>query len=221
MTPFNHCKYHFTRGIPIPSRASEKTKAHRVRPFKSTWRLAAGRDTREQLCGFSQRTVSVWSGLMGTRWKDRNLLPQKSWWIWRAGVSAALVSLLWFISKNVCRAMMVMTKWFLVMNPIKGSIFCLSDVSMSKLFGGTVCLNPLSRWPPTGITTVCGRTDIYSLCKSLSSWDVYHTPYCAASFIKQNCNPGAAANTVVHGLLVIAGLLTRSPREANRKSLMQ
>lgn len=35
--------------------------------------------------------------------------------------------------KNVCRAMMAITKWSLVRHRIKDSIFCLYDVSMSKV----------------------------------------------------------------------------------------
>lgn len=66
-----------------------------------------------------------------------------------------------------------MTKWSLMMEQIKDSIFCLSDISMSKLFAGKVCFNVLAGWPPTGIT-MCPHWCLLqgtSFCK-------IHTPSC-------------------------------------------
>lgn len=99
-----------------------------------------------------------------------------------------------------------MTKWSLMMDQIKDSIFCLSDISMSKLFGGKVCFNPLAGWLPTGI--ICANTEIYSFCKShyrLPWICSMHFPVLAL-FHKMNSNPGTA--TVLHVLLVNALLLT-------------
>lgn len=161
MTPFNHCKYHFTRGIPIPSRASEKTKAHRVRSFKSTWRLAAGGDAREELRGFSRRTVSVWNGLMGTRWKDRNLLPQND----EFDVPESAQRWYLFFDSSIKTFVEPWWRW-----PSDSSWWIRSKAQFSAC-PMSQCQNYLvGRFVWTLFHA--GRTDIYSLCKSLSSWDV-------------------------------------------------
>lgn len=89
-----------------------------------------------------------------------------------------------------------MTKWSLIMAQIKDSIFCLSDISMSKLFAGKLCFHGLASWPPTGIT-ICPHS---CLRKSFSkSWYllsgicfILHPVF--IDFHKVNSNPGTITN---------------------------
>lgn len=60
-----------------PPEQHKKTKAHQVGPFKSIWRLAAGKDTHEQLCLFRKKQfwceAAKWEK---KRWKNQDLLLQ-------------------------------------------------------------------------------------------------------------------------------------------------
>lgn len=95
MTPFNHLKYHFTRGISIPSSVTEKTKTHQV----SIHRLAAGNVPHKELL-LSRENVYGCFGvkqLNGNRWKNCEFITVKSRLSLTAPINKAWVSLHWFM----------------------------------------------------------------------------------------------------------------------------
>lgn len=88
---------------------------------------------------------------------------------------------------------------------IKDSIFCLSDISMSKLLAGKVCFDVFAGWPPAGIT-MCPQLMFATFCKSRYLLPVF------THFHEVNPNPGSTPQTpLLHVLLVIALLLTFDP----------
>lgn len=218
MTLFNHCKYHFTQGIPIPSRAIEKTKAHQVRPFKSIWRLAAGRDTREELWLFRENLfwceTAKWEKM-----KESEFITVKSRWIWQL-VSAQR----WYLSFDSSRKHLLSHDCDDQVIPHDGSDQRLNFLPVWYFNVKTIWWEGLFR-PSCRLTT---HWNNYGMCLHwYLQFQIFFLGFVSCSILCLHCStkwiPTKALpqTLVVHVLLVIALLLTFSPHWGNRNSLMQ
>lgn len=222
MTLFNHFKYHFTQGIPIPSRATVKTKAHQVRPLEEHL-LACSRERHEHGIAAFQRKRARLFWCETAKWekmKESEFITVKLHWIWlllstqRKYPSfdswCALACITHPLSHDFD-----MTKWSLTMEQIKDSIFCLSDISMSKLFAGKLCFSVLDGWPPTGIT-ICPRWGLLQRNSFYKSWYLILGIVSYSILYLHTCtkwipNQALPQTLVLHVLLAIALLLTFNP----------
>lgn len=128
MTPFNHLKYHFTRGISIPSGAAGKTKAHQMRPSKSSlgdWEQPGTSHTR-QTVNLQREPVSF-----GVKWLNEKRFYYHEIVQSTTSINTVQASPFWFTRLGLDSEMATCS---LVAAWIQDSVFCSRNVSMSKLF---------------------------------------------------------------------------------------
>lgn len=167
------------------SRASERRQRHikwgLAREPKMAGRLGA---SHAENCDFSEKKKKKSARQFGcetAEWeemKESECITVKSHWVWLLPSTQPKYPSFdsWCITLPLSRDF-DMTEQSLVMEPIKDLIFCLSDISMSKLFAGKLCFTALAGWPPTRIT-MGPQWCLLQMNRCCKSWcgDFYHTP---------------------------------------------